>query len=57
MRIGRFHIEISPFWVWGHARGPCGCLLIDLGRFWITWAAKDCKCHRCGDYVCSCYEK
>jgi hypothetical protein len=43
MRIGRleFGIAIGPA-SWGIHQGHCYCVLIDLGKFYVTWMGYEC---------------
>ncbi len=55
MRIGRleFGIANGPS-LWSYQTGVCGCKILDVGHFFITWRDKDCKCMACKQYTCEC---
>lgn len=57
MRIGRLEIGIAKgFSQWAIYKGLCGCHFVDIGRFYILWSDKNCKCNVCGKYTCICPE-
>ena len=56
MRIGRFRIGFDGSYsgAWGKTTMSCGCRSLDMGKFWILFNGKDCKCIACGGYDCKC---
>lgn len=57
MRISRLEFGIAKGTsMWAAYTGSCGCRIVDLGPFYITWLAKDCKCAACKKYECECGE-
>lgn len=57
MRIGRlaFGIAAGGSW-WGFEKASCDCMMLDLGKLYITWLSKTCKCQACNKYECVCEE-
>jgi hypothetical protein len=44
MIIGRLEFGIAKgHLAFGYQKGSCGCYLLDLGRFYITWLSGECK--------------
>jgi hypothetical protein len=55
MRIGRFSFGIIMYLShWGYVRPPCDCHILSLGRIYLIWSGKTCKCNLCGMYDCQC---
>lgn len=51
---GRLMAGIGDVWELDMGAAKCGCFLIDIGPFWITWVAKNCICLGCRQHVCEC---
>ncbi len=57
MTIGRLGFgTINGKAGWGIYHFGCKCYNIDLGRLYIVWYDKDCKCGECKEHVCRCEE-
>jgi hypothetical protein len=56
VRIGRlsFGIIVGEFGEWSLDRAICNCLILSLGRVYITWTDKECVCRACDQYDCKC---
>jgi hypothetical protein len=55
MTIGRLEFGIMRGQRgWGIERCYGGCIFLELGRFYIGWIGKECKCQKCEKHVCEC---
>ena len=54
MRLGRFSIGWVGDSYWSYEKAFCGCHILDMGRIYLMWIGKDCKCGACKEYTCVC---
>ena len=55
MRIGRLEFGIVKGGSdWNYYRGFCECRILSLGKVYLTWLSKTCKCSACNQYLCVC---